>query len=369
MMDTQYAPAERDADDVIWAQYGKFCASPVLNNFLSKIDQYIIVLNKRRQIIFANASFLADMGVSDVYDALGKRIGELLDCRFAWCVAGCGTSEFCMECGAVRSILESQNGMDNVRECIILTKNSKTLELGVSSKSIHIAGKDYTLFSITDLSERKNLKAIEDIFFHDISNLATSMHSMIHLLHDERILDKQKIQAQLVRSSEELLSELNSHKLLKSAEKNELVVDMGTYSSITVMERAIGLVERLQSSRGNILYIHHNSAEFDIKTDINLINRVLINMLTNALEASSFGEKVTIGSEILGENKIFWVHNSSYMSPAIQAKIFRTNFSTKKRGSGYGTSSIRLITENYLGGRVSFSSDKDNGTVFRIILK
>ena len=368
-MNTQFAPAERDADDVIWAQYGKFCASHILNSFLSKIDQYIIVLNRHRQIIFANASFLSDMGIADVYDALGKRVGELLDCRFAWCVAGCGTSEFCIECGAVRSIMECQDGMDNVRECIILTQNSKTLELGVSSKNIHIAGEDYTLFSITDLSERKNLKAIEDIFFHDISNIATGMHSMIHLLHDERILDKQKIQAQLVRSSEELLSELNSHKLLKSAEKNELAVSMEMYSSIDIMERAINLVERLQSSRGNILYIHHNSADFDVKTDINLMNRVLINMLTNALEASSFGEKVTIGAEILGDNKIFWVHNNAYMPPAIQTKIFRTTFSTKKWGSGYGTNSIRLITENYLGGHVSFSSDKDNGTVFRVILK
>lgn len=369
MTDTQFAPAERDADDVIWAQYGKFCASPVLNSFLGKIDQYILVLNNNRQVIFANSSFLNDFGLPDIFDALGKRVGEILGCRFAWCVSGCGTSEFCKDCGAVQSMLECQNGFDNIKECIILTKSSKTLELGVTSKSISIAGEEFTLFSITDLSEKKNLSAMEDIFFHDISNLATGMHSMIQLLHDERIMDKTKIQAQLIRTSEELLNELNSHKLLKSVQKQDLAVAMDAYQSLDILDRAVSLVERMLASRGNILYVHHSSADFEIKTDVHLISRVLVNMLTNALEASGFGEKVTIGCEIQDGHKIFWVHNNSYIPPEVQSKIFRTVFSTKKRGSGYGTSSIRMITENYLGGWVNFESSKKEGTVFRIIFK
>jgi len=369
MGDTQFASAERLTDDAVMCQYNKFCSSPVLNSFLSKIDQYIVVLNKNRQVVYANLSFLKDFDQNIIEDVLGKRVGEIIDCRFAWCMNGCGTSSFCEECGAVQSMLECLDGFDNVQECVILTRNSKSIELAVSSKNIEIDGEDFILFSITDLSDRKHMQALEEIFYHDVTNLASTMHSMIQLLHDNRITEKNKIHSQLTRTSEELLSELTSHKILKSAEKKDLTVDIGVYNSISIIERAVGFVERLQVARGNILYIYHNSADFEIETDLHLINRVLVNMLSNALEASRFGEKVTIGCEIDDGEKVFWVHNPAYIQPVVQAKIFRTIFSTKKRGSGYGTNSIRIITESYLGGRASFKSSVSFGTIFKIHLK
>ena len=54
--------------------------------------------------------------------------------------------------------------------------------------------------------------------------------------------------------------------------------------------------------------------------------------------------------------------------PDDQLQIFQRSFSTKGRGRGLGTYSIRLLGEAYLGGAVSFTSTQRTGTTFRIEL-
>jgi signal transduction histidine kinase len=56
------------------------------------------------------------------------------------------------------------------------------------------------------------------------------------------------------------------------------------------------------------------------------------------------------------------------MSEEVQRQLFQRSFSTKGIGRGLGTYSIRLLTENYLKGKVSFISNETEGTVFSIEL-
>lgn len=53
------------------------------------------------------------------------------------------------------------------------------------------------------------------------------------------------------------------------------------------------------------------------------------------------------------------------MPSTVQNQVFQRSFSTKGAGRGLGTFSIRLLTENYLGGEVGFTSTAGSGTVFR----
>nr|WP_278336331.1 ATP-binding protein [Desulfonispora thiosulfatigenes] len=94
-----------------------------------------------------------------------------------------------------------------------------------------------------------------------------------------------------------------------------------------------------------------------------LVRRVLNNMVKNAVEASD-DEPVTI--EVLSElnDIIFKVHNCQYISRDIQLQIFKRSFSTKEKGQGIGTYSMKLLGEKYLAGEVSFSTEKRLGTTF-----
>jgi sensor histidine kinase regulating citrate/malate metabolism len=46
--------------------------------------------------------------------------------------------------------------------------------------------------------------------------------------------------------------------------------------------------------------------------------------------------------------------------------MYTRSFSTKGSGHGLGTYSIKLITEKYLQGRVSFVSNREEGTRFTV---
>ena len=61
----------------------------------------------------------------------------------------------------------------------------------------------------------------------------------------------------------------------------------------------------------------------------------------------------------------FSVHNPNPMPRNVQLQVFQRSFSTKGSGRGLGTYSMKLLSERYLGGRVSFESNEESGTVFR----
>jgi sensor histidine kinase regulating citrate/malate metabolism len=52
------------------------------------------------------------------------------------------------------------------------------------------------------------------------------------------------------------------------------------------------------------------------------------------------------------------------MPRAVQLQIFQRSFSTKGNGRGLGTYSMKLLSERYLNGRVTFKSSSRDGTVF-----
>ena len=89
-------------------------------------------------------------------------------------------------------------------------------------------------------------------------------------------------------------------------------------------------------------------------------------MVKNALEASEPGQTVTLGCNVIGDDVEFWVHNVAAMPEEVQLQVFQRAFSTKGAGRGSGTYSMRLLSQRYLQGDVSFMSSEDEGTTFRV---
>ena len=117
-------------------------------------------------------------------------------------------------------------------------------------------------------------------------------------------------------------------------------------------------------SVGKEIEIDCNSEKIDFVCDELLLSRILGNMLKNALESSVQNSRIKIGC-ILLDNKIrFFVNNAGYIPQDIQNQIFQRSFSTKGKGRGLGTYSMKLLTERYLKGKVFFISSEKEGTTF-----
>jgi signal transduction histidine kinase len=99
---------------------------------------------------------------------------------------------------------------------------------------------------------------------------------------------------------------------------------------------------------------------------------VIENLLRNAVDAlPDTGGKVMVrtfyGKQ---EEVIIEVEDTGKGITRAQAsRIFRTGFTTKKRGWGLGLSLSKRIIENFFGGKINlYKSELGKGSVFRIIL-
>lgn len=102
------------------------------------------------------------------------------------------------------------------------------------------------------------------------------------------------------------------------------------------------------------------------------INQVVLNLLTNAIEASAVGGEVTIATRAVngGEDvEIAITDTGAGIDPAIREKIFDPFFTTRPPGQGMGLGlsiSSTIVREH--GGEIAFDSIPGRGTRFTVRL-
>ena len=366
---TEFAPAERAAQEEIMQQAGYFSDLGLFENFLISVPVSVLVLNKDRQAVYANQHALDFFEIEDLDDVLGKRPGELLNCQHAYeTPGGCGTTKFCRHCGAAKAILASQSGDDAVHECRILQRElMNALDLRVWARPFYVHGEFFTIFSLMDISDEKRRRALERIFFHDVLNTAGVIQGAVELLPDIEGDTEEEIERMLCRVTERLVDEIKAQRDLASAESGELTLKVASFDSRLFLEDLGTTYAAHEVARGRHVRVAGDAASVMMASDKRLLGRVVGNMVKNALEAVGVDQTVTLTAVLLDDAIQFEVHNPTVMPQKAQLQVFQRSFSTKGAGRGLGTYSIKLLTERYLGGRVSFSSKEGEGTIFRAV--
>lgn len=368
---TQFAPAERAPSEVVHRQHNYFRHNQMMNAISDAVPNGLTILNQQRQIVYANRTMLNMLHEPPRQSPIGLRPGEALNCAHAYETGGgCGTTEFCATCGAVRSILQAQQGHRDEQECRILYNRNgavDALDLRVWSTPFDYDGERFTLFAVTDISDEKRRQILERLFFHDIANTAGAIQGLVQLIdmHKNLVeLTEMGIGDLLAQASHQLVDEIVAQRELIAAENGELEPHYTLVSALDILEECISLYRKHGVAEDRSLQIAPQATAVMLETDPALLRRVLGNLLKNALEASAMGDTVTAGCDQIGQFVRFWVHNPTFMPRQVQLQIFQRSFSTKGNGRGLGTYSIKLLSERYLNGQVSFTSSRDKGTVF-----
>jgi len=359
---TKYASPERDDYETVLEQKKIVDKITFLKPFLDNIPAFILVLNKNRQIVFVNKVFNDFLGTDSI---LGMRPGEAVNCIHAWEEkAGCGTSEFCTECGAVNAILNCQIKGFDTQECRITQNNNQFLDLNVWTKQIILENTEFTLFSFVDISNEKRRKVLERVFFHDVLNTAGSLSGFLEIIQDCKPEEKDEFLKIAEDISEKLIDEIKSQRNLTLAEDGELQLIITAFSTREVLEELVLLYKNHKVAEGKKIQIEQNCADEIITSDKTVLRRVLSNLTKNALEASKENSTVLLNCKYINNKVIFYVKNEDFIPIQVQHQLFQRSFSTKGFGRGIGTYSVKLLTENYLKGIVSFESSETTGTVF-----
>ncbi len=336
-----------------------------LSEFINAVPEIYLIIDEERRVVFANKAMYDFFKDKQIHQVIGNRLGHLLNCRHAAeSIYGCGTTETCQTCGAFKAIVESLHGKNVVHECRIEQhETGDALDFRVWATTYDYNGTTYSILALSDISDEKRRQALERIFFHDILNTAGGLYGIAQLLNEspDNIDEFKDI---IFNLSERLIEEINSQKLLLSAEKHELVISIDEIYTRKLVEEIASTYTKNYQVKNKKIDIDSKTVDIKIISDRALLRRVLLNMLKNAVEATPANGTITIGCTELENEVEFWVHNPVYIPREIQLQIFKRSFSTKGAGRGLGTYSMKLLSERYLNGKVSFRSDEELGTVF-----
>ncbi len=358
----------RELPEEIARQKKLFLENPSVAIF-EDMPLLVFVLNSSRQIVWENKKVVEMLGGAS---GIGLRPGEAFGCiHSSENPVGCGGASLCRFCGAPKAFLEALRKEEDIEEWVIQRGERfryEAFDLLVWSKSLLVQGEQFVILTAQDESQKKRHEMMERIFYHDIGNTINGIRSIISLM-DIQDEDPHKDYLDLVdAATEQLVEEIQSHKALQEAEAGELSPQLSLVRISALVDDIIKLFSYSLYGKDISVLKEEISGELSIRTDPVLLRRIVINMIKNALEASGRGEIVRIGFEPEPEGIGIWVWNAAILSAESRLRIFQRSYTTKGRGRGYGTYSMKMLCERYLGGRISFSSDAGEGTKFTIAI-
>ncbi len=368
---TYFAPAGRVSERELQAQIDATIHDPIVDVILDAVDGYVLILNEQRQVLAANHELLQALNIVEKETIYGLRPGEVISCTHPReGPDGCGTSHACRGCGAVMAVMACQNQDRTARgECSLTVRRDgelKACEFHVQCTPLKLHDYVLTVFVFHDISAQKRRDVLERVFIHDLRNTLIGLMGWSELLADAT---QEEAAAQLVMLSQQISRDVDDQYMLIRAERSELELHIVTMTAQEMLGKVEHVFHEHYAARDKhlIAEVHTTNDAFD--TDESLLLRVLVNMIKNALEASRAGETVKIWFDRRDGFPCFHVWNKSCISDDIAVKIFQRSFTTKQDlGRGLGAYSMKLFGENYLKGKVSFTTSPDLGTTFTIEL-
>ncbi|MBN2464252.1 hypothetical protein JXD38_01325 [candidate division WOR-3 bacterium] len=137
-----------------------------------------------------------------------------------------------------------------------------------------------------------------------------------------------------------------------------------------LVENGLLLLESRCAKAGIRLERHLDPVLPGIAADSGQLLQVLVNLVVNALQATSAGGKIAISTERAGDFVALAVADTGAgMTPEILRQVFIPFFTTKPigEGTGLGLSVVHGIVSAH-GGRIEVESEPRRGTRFRVLL-
>jgi PAS domain S-box-containing protein len=221
------------------------------------------------------------------------------------------------------------------------------------------------------LKDKERLAAIgqtASMVGHDIRNPLQSIVSELYLARTELDEFPDNEAKNSLKESIQLIEEQTFY-------INKIVADLQDYTKpLTPKPQIIEVDKIVSESLSSIIIPHNITVKLDLKdgTKINIdplyLKRVLVNLVSNALQAMPNGGQLTLSTDFTGQYACITVKDTGIGIPEeVKPLIFQPLFTTKAKGQGLGLAVVKRLTEA-LNGKVTFDSTPGNGTAFIVKL-
>jgi signal transduction histidine kinase len=151
-------------------------------------------------------------------------------------------------------------------------------------------------------------------------------------------------------------------------ESGQPVVNLFATSPVLLASDAVDAVSPVAESKDQSITQTLPPESPPVLVDGDMIRRVLINLLENAVKYSPPGGEITLGADIDSSLAKIWVQDSGPGIPAAETenifdKFARLNPKGSQKGFGLGLAYCRLAIEGH-GGRIWVESDPGKGARF-----
>ena len=218
------------------------------------------------------------------------------------------------------------------------------------------------------------LKQVTSDIAHDLRSPITRIRGMAEttLLGDNTIQAYQEMAGVVVEESDRLVAIINSLLEIAEADAGVAQLSMTGFDMNLMVQDAVELFRPVAEDRGIAVHIRAPSGPLIYQGDKGRLQRVLANLIDNALKYTGPGGQVVI-SLVEGPSDITMSVWDSGMGidahdlPHVFDRFYRADRSRSTCGNGLGLSLAHAFVKAHLG-HIDVDSRSDRGTTFRIVL-
>lgn len=194
---------------------------------------------------------------------------------------------------------------------------------------------------------------------HEIKNPLTPMRLYLQKMQMQKEITKEALQ----NFTNTFLQQIDTINTTLNKFSEYMNIDKKKDVSVEVIAFLKNIVAIFQNK--NIAF-QTDFKEMYLKVDEELLNRLFINLIKNAIEATENIKKPSIKIILKQKEKEVFFEiwdNGKGIPEAIKNRIFDVYFTSKSKGSGFGLFIVKKIMDAY-GGKISFESKEGAGATF-----
>ncbi len=274
-----------------------------------------------------------------------------------------------------RIVLREGHGWTNELSC--MTKLGGTVPAEISAAVVSMEGRQCIISMVRDITERKQAQAATErlaeigelaaMIVHEVRSPLTTILMGLESFREIPLPDRAQRRLSLALEEADRLKQL-LNEILQYARAP--VLAPLPFDLVAFAHQLKDHLSTLPMAQGRSLVLESDLPEAWIVGDVDKLKQVFINLVRNACEAVSPGDRVT-WHIALGPNPnglTVTIHNDGDpIPPAVLAKMGQPFFTTKPGGNGLGLAIVKRIVDVH-GGALTIESTAEAGTTVGVVL-
>lgn len=273
-----------------------------------------------------------------------------------------------------------KNGETLNYEAVLKSKTGRTIPIQVHVRRVIFEETESLQWLMRDISERKDLDRLREdltsMIYHDLrsplANIISSLDMLAALFPDQENETVSSVVTIARRSTDRIQRLVSSLLDISRLESGQAIVSQQSVTPSVLAKEATEAVRPMIEGKRQTLSSRLPQSLPSVWVDVDMIRRVLINLMENASKFTQPEGKIELGARRDGDSVHFWVQDNGPGIPfSEQERIFEKFTRMKGEGApsglGVGLAFCRLAVQGH-GGRIWVESKTGHGARFLLTL-